>query len=249
MAINDRGDVAGDGDGTVGFWPRGAEFMPVPLPPDATGGGEVRDISNRQVIVGNFFIGSSRGACFRWSAAGGSIDLGLMGNGDFCNVSAINDAGQIVGRATVEPGGETHAFLWENGVFQDLNPADVQGAFSADDINRQGHIVGGPFRWKDGKMSDLRIGTPYSGIVAIGINDLDEILGQASDAEGVHTVLIAGDHIIELEAAVDSVHDWQFTYPRYIGLAFAPRDPFGLGAVVHIKVRDGLVAMLDIDAP
>jgi probable HAF family extracellular repeat protein len=230
-AINDRGDVAGDGSGIVGFWPRGAGFMPVPLPPDATGGGEVSDISGHQVIVGNFFIGFVRGACFRWSAAEGSIDLGLMGNGDFCNVSAINDAGQIVGRATVEPGsGETHAFLWENGVFQDLNPAGVEGAFSADDINRQGHIVGGNFLWKDGKMIDLSVGTPYNGIIAIGINDRDEILGQAYDAEGVHTVLIAGNHIIELETAVDALHDWQFTYPRYIN---------NLGEIVGWGFRTG----------
>jgi probable HAF family extracellular repeat protein len=230
-AINDRGDVAGDGFGTVGFWPRGSEFMPVPLPPDATGGGGVTDISDHQVIIGNFFIGSEMGACFRWSAAEGSIDLGKMGSGDFCNVSAINDSGQIVGRANIEAGGEPHAFLWENGIFQDLIAPDGQGGFFADDINREGHVIGGPFLWKNGKMIDLRVGTPYYAIIAESINDRDEIAGQAYYTYGPeHAVLIAGGHIIELETVVDALHDWKLTDARFIN---------NLGEIVGLGFRTG----------
>jgi probable HAF family extracellular repeat protein len=219
-AINDRGDVAGASPDTVGFWPRGGEFMPVPLPPDATGSGTAADISDHQVIVGSFFRGYARRACYRWSAAEGSVDLGWMGSGDVCNAYAINDSGQIVGEANIEPGGPVHAFLYENGAFRDLGMLDGYETIAMD-VNRRGHIMGvttsrTSFLWKNGKMIDLRAGTPYSVVEAVKMNDRDEIVGQVFGPEGSQTVLISGGHFIVLETAVDALHDWQLNFVRSI---------------------------------
>ena len=188
------------------------------------------DIFDHRVIVGNFFIGSAMRACFRWSAAEGSVDLGLMGNGDYCTASAINSAGRIVGWANTEPGGVEHPFLYENGAFRDLGDGNGYGAIAVD-VNRQGHVVGGIFLWKNGETIDLRAGTPYVGMIAESINDRDEIVGEAEDIErNSHSVMIKGGHVTELETAVDALRDWQLTYALFIN---------NLGEIVGWGFRTG----------
>ncbi|HEY5730708.1 MAG TPA: hypothetical protein VIS72_11690, partial [Anaerolineales bacterium] len=46
------------------------------------------------------------------------VDLGILG-GDSSRAQDINERGQIVGEST-NPSGDTHAFLWKNGVMIDL---------------------------------------------------------------------------------------------------------------------------------
>jgi probable HAF family extracellular repeat protein len=213
MAINSGGDVGGLDAGSPGFWPRGGAFTPLSLPPDADGGGYVSDLSDQQVIVG-FYQTTQGFACFRWSAADGGVNLGLMGKGDYCWASAINAAGQIVGYGDTEPGGVAHAFLYENGVFRDLGTLDGSNTY-ATDVNRRGHVAGWTasstsFLWKDGQMIDLRAGTPYAMVDAERLNDRDEVVGAALDAFGVlHAVLFADGHVTDLETEVDALHDWQ----------------------------------------
>jgi probable HAF family extracellular repeat protein len=220
-AMNDRGDVAGTFVGSIpGFWPRGGDFTPVPLPPKATRGGVAVDISNRQVIVGNYFVqGYQEYGCFRWSAAEGSVDLGFMADGNSCRATAINDTGQIVGCVNTQEGGINHAFLYEEGRFRDLGTLDG-GDTCATDVNRQGHVVGmgsySSFLWKDDHMIDLRAGTPYASVHAHAINDRDEIVAIADDAAGNHAVLFRGGNVTELATEVEDLDDWILGNPFLI---------------------------------
>ena len=90
-----------------------------------------------------------------------AIDLGTLG-GAFSSARDINVNEQIVGESQTAAG-ETHAFLFADGVMQDLGT--LGGAFSAaDDINDAGQIAGrsttatGEMRavlWTDGTLVDL----------------------------------------------------------------------------------------------
>ena len=115
-----------------------------------------------------------------------AVDLGTLG-GSPANAYAlaINSAGQVVGASTV-PNGETHAFLWDNGIMTDLGT--LGGNYSQGlGINDRGQVVGGSvtaggqghaFLWEKGVMTDLgTVGQRSSG--ALDINARSQIVGGA----------------------------------------------------------------------
>jgi probable HAF family extracellular repeat protein len=111
-------------------------------------------------------------------------DLGTLG-GNTSEATEINENGQVVGRSA-DAAGETHAFLWTDGVMQDLGPV---AAFSAVRINARGQVAwtswttGEPrraFLWTDGVTQELgTLGdTGWAG--ARALNDRGQVVGESN---------------------------------------------------------------------
>jgi probable HAF family extracellular repeat protein len=117
-------------------------------------------------------------------------DLGTLG-GSFSRALGMNDSGEIVGFSDTA-GGNSHAFLYEDGQMTDLGTLGG-GFFSiAEDINDSGEAVGfstlrsgatHAFLYKAGQMTDLgTLGGNSSS--ALAINDAGVIVGGANTASG-----------------------------------------------------------------
>lgn len=121
---------------------------------------------------------------------------------------AVNNHGQVVGRALPAGGTPLHGFLWEDdedgGSMTDLGTlGGNHEATTARDINDHGQVTGDSstadgrlhaFRWDDGEMTDLGalgdpdqvgvpIGAPQSSSFAQGINNAGQVVGTAAALE------------------------------------------------------------------
>jgi probable HAF family extracellular repeat protein len=155
-----------------------------------------------------------------WKGDQVPIDLGTFG-GNWSLANTLNNLGQVVGFATnaipdpfpmFPPGGtQTRAFLWQNGVLQDLGTlgGPDAGAFS---INERGQVAGisytdpnetinpntgmptfHPFLWDHGTMTDLgTLGGTMGGEFLFGfessllVNNRGHVMGTSS---------LAGDQV------------------------------------------------------
>lgn len=177
---------------------------------------EALHISNSGQIVGFSYLASGARHPFIWrNGTMTDIDVG----GSLISVNAVNDRGQVIGTAfrdgqyfgwlwadgvlTELPGapdainnagqiaGSTnHAYLWTNGVMQDLGT--LGGSYSvAFGLNNRGQVVGLAERadhseaavlWENGSIHDLGLlGEPRHSVV---INDAGIIAGTMGDAAG-----------------------------------------------------------------
>jgi probable HAF family extracellular repeat protein len=116
--------------------------------------------------------------------------LGTLG-GRSSQAVDINDAMLVVGESDLpDDPARAHAFSWQNGVMTDLGTLSGPGGYSrAESVNRLGQIVG--FSWvgnaihgflyEGGVMTDLGAppGAVSPNVVAIAINDLSHIAGEA----------------------------------------------------------------------
>jgi probable HAF family extracellular repeat protein len=139
---------------------------------------------------------------FLWTSGGGLLQLGALGgNGSYG--MAVNDAGVVAGSAAVASG-YLHAASWINGTATDLGTLGGNNSY-AYGINDAGTIVGYSWIYGDGTthafidqngvMIDLNsLLTPAeSGWVitaAFGINDRDQIVGEALYNGQSHAVLL-----------------------------------------------------------
>src|SRR5919108_2188477 len=119
------------------------------------------------------------------------IDLGALA-GNTSRAEDINERGQVVGSSTTASG-ETHAFLWQDGVMHDLGTPEGINTADARAVNDRGQIVGsgrcvcppepGPFSallWRDGEITNLgTLGRLFDSSAANGINNRGQIVGSS----------------------------------------------------------------------
>jgi len=132
------------------------------------------------------------------------IDLGTLG-GTFGRADSINRVGHIVGLSSPPSDGPVFAFLWKNGVMQNLGTVDGDPCSEGLFINARDQIVGGSwdcgiefqhsFLWENGSIVDLlSLVPPGSGMqfkVPASINDRGEIAVQGILSNGdYHAILL-----------------------------------------------------------
>ena len=141
------------------------------------------------------------------------VDLGTLGE-DFSEANALNNRGQVVGLSLngipdpvsfFDQPTESRAFLWQNGVMQDLGTLGGldAGAFA---VNESGQVAGisttsatpnattgiptvHPFLWERGRMIDLgTLGGTFSGVdgPAILLNNRGQVAGTSTLAGDVN---------------------------------------------------------------
>jgi probable HAF family extracellular repeat protein len=148
LDINDRGDVLGVSTVAVppgelhafiwnereGMKDLGApEAMPYISGAQITNSGHIVTAWSAAGIIRTFYF-----------ANGNWKDIGSFGNNG-ANFWAINDSGQVVGGSAISSG-VVHAFLWEDGMMNDLNdflpPGSEWVLVTATGINEAGQIIG-----------------------------------------------------------------------------------------------------------
>ncbi|HEU5031416.1 MAG TPA: hypothetical protein VFV01_41325 [Spirillospora sp.] len=144
-AINGHGDIAGASDGHAVLWRRG-HMIDLGVPKGAASSAATA-LNDRGDVVGYLRIQVSGGEdpvftlhAFLWRG-GRMHDLGTLPGGDYSVATAVNSAGDIVGRAGASAGVyNTHAVMWHQRRIVDLQPGGLIS--QAEDITADGWIVG-----------------------------------------------------------------------------------------------------------
>lgn len=145
----------------------------VPLAPPGTVG-EALAINRAGQVVGSFRTAAGGGGVethpFLWlpAAAGGLPagfhDLGTLG-GAFAEARAINDALQVAGWSTREPGSFSRGFLWHGGIFEVLEPVTPGFPITlAHGVNQAGEVAAAEYAF--GCRPLLRLPAPAYGLPA-----------------------------------------------------------------------------------
>jgi probable HAF family extracellular repeat protein len=191
--INEKQQIAGQGTNPAGqarafLWEgRTVTDLGVPAGDDLS---RARGINEDGAVVGEWRVlidGQQRFKAFVYE--GGQMkDLnGLIpadSGWDLTGAQAINETGQIVGSGTIN--GETHAFLYEDGVPTDLGAILGDPYSAAWGVNDLGDVVGGTgsaanlseaFVYRDGAVDTLDNLGGFSASEAVGINNSGQAVG------------------------------------------------------------------------
>ena len=196
-----------------------------------------RAINAHGEVAGDFGSVSWGGRAFRWTAQGGLEDLGTPGGGpdERVMVSAINDAGTIVGSSGYP---DRRAFsLSRSGEWQDLSQLWGQRVVEAASINNRGEIVGktesGAFLYRPGVgMMPLKApagwGTVINAADARNIYDVPLQYHEAGLDDEVERDAVA---VARLDVAVHAV----------VGdVELAAHEPLGVGCLPLKHLFEGL---------
>lgn len=191
--VNESGQVAGQGRNPTGqarafLWEGGVtQDLSVPAGGNLS---RARGINDSGDVVGEWRIlinGQQRFKAFLYED-GRMRDLNALipaGTGwDLTGAQAINEAGQIVGSGTI--GGETHAFVYENGAVNDLGAILGQPYSAAWGVNDSGDVAlgagsaasqSGAFVYRAGLAEYLGNPGPFPASEAVGLNDSGQVIG------------------------------------------------------------------------
>ena len=192
------------------------------LPENSDGRTWAGGINNRNQIVGYAHDQDGRQQAVLWETGSAPKALGTLG-GRSGAATAINDSGQVVGKAGTINNSGNRAFLWQEGTgMQDLGALDGGQRSAASDINSRGQVVGisdtdGPeraFLWQEETgMQDLGALAEGRSSEASGINDWGAVVGTATDSEGQgRAVLWNGRKMRDLNSKIDPNSDWLLTW-------------------------------------
>jgi len=242
-AINAFGDVAGDNGANPVLWPRGgASAQMLPLP-GGSNFGLGFGINGHREVVGLFEANDATIRCFAWTPEGGSVDLGFMAQGDFCQAFDVNSGGQITGEATVTAERLPHAYIYDHGVFHDLGILAGGDQSTGLAINRNGDVAGRAsvppldgmhFHaavWTHGNLIDLDPHSAMDESVATGINGSGEIVGTVvvGGALNQRAVRFTPRGVVYLDDEVKNLDGWTLAQAggvnddgAIVGVGYAP---------------------------
>ena len=197
--VNDSGFVVGEYGGSIGdfgfIYNLNTSQYVAQLPTPIQGGiCSINAINASNVVCGTRTITGPpeyKSTAFKWSAATGFQDLGLIG-GESTSANDLNDANALTGTMSVNS--TSHPFLWENGTISDLGT--LAGLFTIPyALNRTNQVVGQSatipptlqphaFSWSVGVITDLGVipGDTFSR--AFALNDQGTITGLSRDSKG-----------------------------------------------------------------
>ncbi|HEX3745061.1 MAG TPA: FG-GAP-like repeat-containing protein [Bryobacteraceae bacterium] len=158
---------------------------------------------NGTYVVGTYNTpGGQVNTAFLWSSANGAVSLGTLGGVSLAN--GVNNSGQVAGSSVT---GQNHAYLYSNGVMQDLGTLGTgSSAYSyGQGLNNSGQVVGysnpNPdtnFHQNDaflysGTMQDLGLPSGATNSYAAAIDDSGAIAGYFNpDSASTHVFLLVG---------------------------------------------------------
>ena len=194
------------------------------------------------------------------------VNLGTIEGGYESNAFAVNDRGQVAGvflNTIPDPfspfGLQVRAFLWQNGVMEDLGTLGGPEA-SAYFMNERGQVAGtsfinsipnpntgiptlDPFLWTDGKMIDLgTLGGTFG--VPNAMNDRGQVVGESNMVGDLtaHPFLWDGKKMIDLGTfgGNSGQANWLNEAGDVVGSAFTKDDQAG----VAFLWKDGVLTNL-----
>ena len=217
LAINDHGEGVGYSfnsgfpDDHAIYWNSSGSRNLIALEHVEGGQSYAMSINNSSQIVGESLgpDGNSHAVFWQSPTAAAVIlpALGGEGAGRVGSASAINEAGQVIGRSE-NASYQWRPTLWTNGV-----AAELTGLDQALDINNLGQIIGiraidgggsRPVVWANGVSEDL---LGLDGTYALGvsdINNLGQILGTSLRANGETAITLwDGERVIDVSKLVE----------------------------------------------
>jgi probable HAF family extracellular repeat protein len=145
------------------------------------------------------------------------ISLGALG-GSYSVANAINNAGQIVGGASLAGDVDTHAFVYQGSTMRDLGT--LGGSYSfATAINNRGWIVGNSSMQNDAVIYGFvydghrmrSLGSLAGNSYAFGINNLGDVVGANEINVALHAVLYKCGEILDLNTLPAVQFGWVLT--------------------------------------